>query len=284
MSDTNYVEIIRANSRPLVPKPTGQPAQLKSLDGIRAVLFDVYGTMVISGSGDIGTTAPIDKSDVLRSALCACGADAEISEQQLAKFLQAISDSHAASRERGIEFPEVDIVAIWRSVVDSVEPRQLAVEFEVRTNPVWPMPILCECLAGLVAAEFKLGIISNAQFYTPLLFPALLDRSLEALGFDPRLQFYSYQLGEAKPGLALYRRAVAALADLDILPTEVLYVGNDMRNDVMPASQIGFQTALFAGDARSLRLREDDPQASGVIPDLVVTDLPSLVECIISRR
>jgi putative hydrolase of the HAD superfamily len=61
---------------------------------------------------------------------------------------------------------------------------------------------------------------------------------------------------------------------------EVLYVGNDMLNDIMPANSVGFRTALFAGDARSLRLREDEPSVRGSTPDLVVTDLLDLVRCL----
>jgi len=51
-----------------------------------------------------------------------------------------------------------------------------------------------------------------------------------------------------------------------------------MRNDILPAKKIGFNTALFAGDARSLRMREDDPECIRTSPDLVITDLIQLLE------
>ncbi|MEM9227883.1 MAG: hypothetical protein AAGA45_07930, partial [Verrucomicrobiota bacterium] len=35
------------------PEPTDQKPQLKQLKGVRAVLFDVYGTLMQSGVGDI---------------------------------------------------------------------------------------------------------------------------------------------------------------------------------------------------------------------------------------
>ena len=63
-------------------------------------------------------------------------------------------------------------------------------------------------------------------------------------------------------------------------PAEVLAVGNDMLNDVLPARETGFRTALFAGDARSLRLREGDPRLDVFSPDLVLTDLDQLPECL----
>jgi putative hydrolase of the HAD superfamily len=47
-----------------------------------------------------------------------------------------------------------------------------------------------------------------------------------------------------------------------------------MRNDIVPAARVGFQTVLFAGDRRSLRLRENDHSLDrSVVPDLIVNDL-----------
>jgi putative hydrolase of the HAD superfamily len=57
-----------------------------------------------------------------------------------------------------------------------------------------------------------------------------------------------------------------------------LYVGNDMLNDIYPAKQLGFQTALFAGDKRSLRLRTDDARCVNLFADLVLTDLGQLID------
>ena len=56
-----------------------------------------------------------------------------------------------------------------------------------------------------------------------------------------------------------------------------------MLNDVLPAKQVGFRTALFAGDRRSLRQREDDLRVSKIVPDLVLTELGQLDGCIIER-
>ena len=50
-----------------------------------------------------------------------------------------------------------------------------------------------------------------------------------------------------------------------------------MLNDIFPAQKVGFKTALFAGDQRSLRLRADDPRCRELTPDLVVTDLGQLI-------
>ena len=57
---------------------------------------------------------------------------------------------------------------------------------------------------------------------------------------------------------------------------QVAYIGNDRRNDMAPAQDVGFQTILFAGDARSLRMRDDDPTCNHVQPDLRITHLDQL--------
>ena len=85
---------------------------------------------------------------------------------------------------------------------------------------------------------------------------------------------------EGKPSTALYKEIAQTIATQDLSPAEVLFVGNDMRNDIWPASQVGMKTALFAGDQRSLRLREDDPRVSDTVPDIVITELSQLLDCL----
>ena len=135
------------------------------------------------------------------------------------------------------------------------------------------MPGAEETLGILRDRGIRLGLISNAQFFTPLLFEAFFGGTPEALGFDPELLIYSFELGEGKPSPALFAPAVRRLLALGIKPENALYVGNDMLNDIFAAARAGFKTALFAGDRRSLRLREGDSRLQGVRPDRVIREL-----------
>ena len=101
---------------------------------------------------------------------------------------------------------------------------------------------------------------------------------MRELGFDSRLLFFSFAYLRAKPGTFLYERAREVLSDQGIRADEVLFVGNDMRNDIWPAQTVGFRTALFAGDRRSLRLRADDPCCAGLRADVTVTELGQLTQ------
>lgn len=292
--DDDLISRVREASRELSPIPTETEAQLTPIPGIRAVLFDVYGTLVVSGSGDVGTTVGESRGARFAAALKAVGGEVQGDrEEASALWIEAIREDHTARRQQGIEYPEVDVREIWQTIIsrlaesgrlsktpDESQVFRLALEYELLTNPVWPMPAAMACLQELSHRGLSLGIVSNAQFFTPLLFPALFDHDLAELGFSPELCFFSYEFRQAKPGDFLYERAADQLRKTGVTPAEVLYVGNDLLNDVSGASRAGFRTALFAGDARSLRRREGDERVRGVTPDLILTHLNQLAGCL----
>ena len=277
---------------PIGPLPPDLPPPGVDLTGIEAVIFDVYGTLIVSGSGDVGTAGAVDRAGAVADAWHAVTAtplDSADAEGLATGLTDAIARTHRRDRAAGTDFPEVRIVAIWRDaiVAAGIAPpavpdlRRLAVEFECRVNPVWPMPGLTDCLDRLTAAGIVLGIVSNAQFFTPLVLEALTGRTVvgpppTGLGFDGNLIAYSYLGGTAKPATAMYESVAANLAARGIEPAAALYVGNDRLNDVWPADTVGLSTALFAGDRRSLRLREDHPAAAGIVPTAVLTSLDDL--------
>lgn len=282
--DNELLERIRALSKPLEPRPTEMGTRLVQLEGIEAVLFDIYGTLFISAAGDIGVGLAVDSDLAFRSAMETVGLPPR---GEAAMLTEAIEEEHARKRALGIEYPEVDIIDIWNRVLMKLGVpaagstlRRLALEYELRVNPVWPMPGLAEILTGLRRKGMRLGLISNAQFFTPLLFPAFLDRSLDDLGFVSDFCIFSWQLGEAKPSRYLFDLAATALNASAIPSERVLYLGNDCLNDLWPAGQVGFCTGLFAGDARSLRLREGDPRCSDVKPDCVFNHLEEILQVI----
>lgn len=281
----HLISRIHALSSLLLPRPTGAVAVTDPLPGIRALLFDIYGTLVISASGDIGLAGNQDEKIAFHAALAAAGVEAPAGKGP-ADLKAAIRTFHTERRSAGVQYPEVDIRDMWFSVLGSgAGLERLAVEYEGRVNPVWPMPGLAEVLARIRDSGLVLGIVSNAQFYTPPMLEAFLDSPLTDVGFDPECCAFSYCLLEAKPSTRIYQEALDGLERKHgISPAEVLYVGNDIRNDIWPAAKVGCRTALFAGDARSLRLREDDSECAGVHPDRVVTDLRQIPDRILSIR
>jgi putative hydrolase of the HAD superfamily len=270
--------------RRLVPLPTSLKPKGVLKEEIKCVLFDIYGTLFVSGSGDISLA---DKKSLQIEKINRLLTKYSIRKSPkilLNEFYRAIEARHRELRDRGIEFPEVKIDQIWMKVLttdDTTVVRQFAVEFELIVNPVSPMPNLEKMLSACRNRSQLMGIISNAQFYTAYLFKWFLGSDLNDLGFDPEFVVYSYRFEIAKPSAMLFQIAAQKLKERGILPHRVLYIGNDMLNDIYPAKATGFQTALFAGDRRSLRLRADDPRCKDLSADLVITDLGQLIPLIV---
>jgi len=295
----SVLQIIQSQSRPLEPVPTGQKPKLAKLKNVRAVIFDVYGTLLQSGVGDISLGSKSGEGDhevLIREAFSAAGF--RLTDDGVNPLAELFEDTLKAQQDirhgDDVDHPEVDIVAVWEDFLDQLEAYQiiegaitpdkikaLATHYEVRVNPIWPMPGLRETLDTLRTRKLPMSIISNAQFFTPLLFPALLDEALSGLGFIEEACVWSYELKRAKPSLTLFEVAEEYYEKrLKVSPSDILYVGNDMLNDMYPAHQMGMQTALFAGDDRSLRLRKDREECKALKPDLVLTELPQVLDCI----
>ena len=162
--------IIGSHCRPLEPLATGRRPMLSKLSGVRAVLFDVYGTLLISASGEVGSEPGEMRQEAFAAAFAAAGLPSERGREGGAACLERIIKAeHEKARRRGIEHPEVDIVKIWGLVLAQFHTRgrltdepvgvdleQLALEYEVRANPVWPMPGSTVCLERLRRADLVL--------------------------------------------------------------------------------------------------------------------------------
>ena len=278
------IALIRRLAQPLTPQPVapeaGGAARLGPLAGIRGVLFDVYGTLLISAAGEIGHGGSVVAR---RAAMGAALDDAGLAHDPrtppaatLVHDLEAaIRGAHATAIGNGVAHPEVDLRVIWHRLLPAASgtaAARAAVSYECRSNPVWPMPGAAQVIAAL-QAHTLVGIVSNAQFFTPLVLAALLPQ----VSFDPKLMVWSFEQREAKPSIRLFTHAAERMArHHGHRPKQLLMVGNDLRNDILAARRAGLRGALFAGDARSLRLRRDDPACAGLQPELVLTELRQL--------
>ena len=275
--------LIDKYTRPLFPQETGLKVKGRLKQKIQGVLFDVYGTLFISASGDIGHLAQETPGLTGLEALLRRYGFKETPQMIRNTLVSTIKRQHQIKKAMGIEHPEIEIEKIWMEIlgIDEVTTaKEFGLEWELLTNPVYPMPNVKKVLSLCKRRNFAMGLISNAQFYTPYIFEWLLGTPLNGLGFDAELIILSYRIGHAKPSALLFQKAREELRAKGISAGAVLYVGNDMLNDIYPAKAIGFQTALFAGDKRSLRLRQDHPQCKGLGADLILTDLVQLLDYI----
>ena len=273
-------ELIADYLSPMLPQPTSITPGGRPRERIRCVLFDIYGTLFISGSGDIGVSKKASPQVQKLNHLLRQFNIRKKPRDLIQELFQAIEDEHRQLRNAGIDYPEIEIDRIWKQILkidDLALVRRFAIQYELIVNPVYPMPYLENALAACRQKNIAMGIISNAQFFTPLLFEWFLGVGLESLGFHSDLIFLSYQIRHAKPSMKPFEKAAAAITARGLKTSSALYVGNDMLNDIYPANQLGFQTALFAGDARSLRLRPENSHCHNLSADLILTDLKQLI-------
>ncbi len=294
-----YIQPWLEAAEPLDPKPTNAVARVAYDPDIRAIVFDVYGTLLISASGDIDQ-AFFSTQNIIK-ALVHSGIEIRTKDREmLAKMLleeyqKQVTHEHKTRHNEGIPHPEIEIRAIWRRVlsrftkeldfpdIDDVQGTTcLSFLFELFSNPVAPMPGMKTTLEMIHRHGLPLGIVSNAQFYTPAVLQFFLTGTLERTPdlryFNDDLCMYSFAFKRAKPDTIMYQRLVSLLKDdYDLAPEHALFVGNDMLKDIMPAQKAGMRTALFAGDARSLRTRDDHTDVKNIQPDHVITHLSQIL-------
>lgn len=286
---------IRSISEPKEPLKAGVSKKLKPLDNIRVVLFDVYGTILISGTEPMETKQEQQQLDDFKKTLTEfeISYKEEAPEKGIKLLHKVIGEVHQQKKETGIDYPEVDIISVWKTVLSVLKAEDLISDFPDRKVPdiitdfvtrydqPWLMPGLQNVMDQLSEKELEIGIISNSQFYTPLTLEALSEKNLREIGFNTELLFWSFAEDIAKPSVQFYEIAKDKLMNtFSVKPAQVLVVGNDMLNDVYPAQKAGFKTALFAGDRRSLRLREDDERCQNIQPDIQITHLSQILDCL----
>lgn len=301
--ETDYLTSIKSfleESVILEPSPTGLSPLIRPDPSIRAFVFDIYGTLLISASGDI------DEAELSGSALqrafqvAAIRIDLPITRratlyrEMLSAFRMEVRAFHAREKTPEKPFPEIDILQIWEDILlmersrgaitfrDPLCIKCFTFVFEMLSNRIYPMPGMAKVIEQLRIEGFPLGIISNAQFYTPLIMNYFLNGTVSESEtvppFDPDLTLFSYKHRRSKPDPALFTvlEEQGALK-YGLKPHEIVYVGNDMYRDVFPAARAGMRTVLFAGDRKSLRLRKDLPELSDIRPDYVITELMQLL-------
>jgi len=295
-----YIKTFLGESVLLKPVPTMLKPFIKKDAGIKAFIFDVYGTLLISASGDIDESE-FSTSNLMQAfdaSAISISETVEDSQQFLTGILNEfrfrVKEFHERERTDDKPYPEIDILHVWEEIIavhrqqgrlkfdDPLCVKCFTFVFEVLSNRIYPMPGMKELLEELSLQQYPLGIISNAQFYTPVILNFFLHESVsereDVAPFDPDLTVFSYKHMRSKPDLYLFQllkdqccRKYGLFAD------EILFIGNDMFRDIYPAFLAGFKTALFAGDNKSLRLRRENPELKKIVPDFIITDLLQLL-------
>lgn len=295
-----HIERLLGSLPELIPIKTSTGANYSKEKGIKAIIFDIYGTLLVSSSGDIDQAEL--STDILSQALEA--SNIEVTGNATDTLVHILNDleytinvCHTEAKKHNVPYPEIDILSIWEIVLLHAKKKglikyngdanvlRMTCIFEFLSNKVYPMPGMKDVIKQLKAKGFPMGIVSNAQFYTPVVMNYFLSNRVglaeEIDFFDPELTVFSYRKGIGKPDPRLFASLPGILdAKYGIAANQVLFVGNDMLKDIYTSKQSGFKTVLFAGDKRSLRLRQDDERTAHLKPDHIITELNQLLNIV----
>ena len=126
---------VRKYLRLLEPIPSGYPSGGCLVGPIQAVLFDIYGTLFISACGDISVQeANFSTASSLEALLGEFRIG--VSPTDLTRSLhQKIQDEHQRKRMAGIEWPEVDIVSVWQTILDWPDTDRVIKRYRLKMIP-----------------------------------------------------------------------------------------------------------------------------------------------------
>ncbi|MFM7182489.1 MAG: HAD family hydrolase [Verrucomicrobiales bacterium] len=272
MIDDPLHQVLRASLQEFPLKPSGLAPVLRPLEGIQAVVFDFYDTLILTETSTVPAGMETDVllgSDLARRVRLAGGKLPARASDFEAAWSACIAATHRHRRESEPDLvqPEVHTLDVVRDFCQASLSDNLASEVAARRE-AWTTrsrraPGARAMLGKLRARGLTLGIGSNAQRVSESLFSLHFGGKPEALGLT--LNVWSWRLGVAKPDPAFFRHLAKLAAGLGITPARLLFVGNDPSRDIAPAANAGFATCLYAGDQRCLR-----PSGSRT-PDAVIT-------------
>lgn len=238
----------------------------------RAILFDINGTLT-----DILTNEWHDDIYRILSNLLSYQGIALGPEAVKDAYVQIMKKQRAASEER---YPEFDVVGIFREIIT-----RHATDFTHSLPPekLEQLPLfLAE--THRAASRFRLQLYNGVEETITQLLPkyrlaivsdgqsAYAVPELHAVGlldsFDPVV--ISGDFGIRKPDQRLIE---SALTIMQMEPSEVLFVGNDMYRDVYGARILGIKTVFF-------RSNQGQQEKEGVEPDYIIYTFPELLNAL----
>lgn len=291
------------------PEPIRARPHFGKLTGIRAVLWNVYGTLLAIPFGEIVFEHPnefamsmalektITEFRMWQSMSRKPGAPSEY----MGQIYRGLLNEQRMAPSPGEKHPEIIAERVWEGVLKKLlvkeykfdagfygalneYSRKIAYFFHASLQGTGAYDGAAAALRIVAGAGLLQGLCADGQCFTALQLRRGLAAQDDSLRFDEwlpeELRALSCDVRGRKPSERLFRRAVDALALRGIEPGEVLHVGSSLTRDLLPAKKLGLRTALFAGDRTSLdadreRLNERDAK-----PDVLLTRLEQIAEVV----
>ena len=293
---------------PTVERPRAKP-HLVRLPGIRAVLWNVYGTLLNLAGGELyfEHPQPLIMNVALDKTLQEFKMWASMSRKpgQPADYLGHIYQQVLLEQKTvtigGEKYPETSSEKVWEAIIKKLFQkdykfdagffgslnefsRKVAYFFHASLQGTACYPGAAETLQYVNRKKLTQGLLADAQCFTTVQLQRGLinqdpDAKLDALiPVDKR--WLSYELRAKKPSERLFRAATDALLEQGIETSEILYVSSRLTQDLVPAKRLGMRIALFAGDKVSLDAKPEQLKDAQSRPDVLLTELNQITEVV----
>jgi FMN phosphatase YigB (HAD superfamily) len=308
-----YIDYLdsRGTTWPAPPKvePTDLEPRLYRLPDIRAVTWNVYGTLLAISGGtllfehpqqvitDLALDKTIQEFKMWAAMTRKPGQPTEYFGPLYAMQLHQMKGASGG----GERFPEVAVDALWEALVKKLLKkdykfdtgfygslnefsRKVAYFFHASLQGVGCYPGAGAALSLVKSRRLVQGLLGDGQCFTlDHLKRCLRLEDAEANvadAFDPELRVLSYSVKARPPSERPFREVLGTLARRGIRPEQVLHIGSRLTADVAPARRLRMRTALFAGDKGSLDAAPDQLERSQTRPDVILTELGQITEVV----
>ena len=285
---------------PILPKAT---PYLKRLEGIRAVTWGVYGTLVSISEGrlhflhpdpmcmEIALEKTIHEFNMWHSMSRKPGAPWEYMYQQ---YKRLVEDAQLSASPKAGEPPAVNAARTWQILIERLGKKEfqwdekfygpvedfsekVAWFFHRALQGVKASPNAILALEHLRELGIEQGLVADGQCFTMI----QLSRAMDDAGLgsplvsflSPDCIFLSFQRGVRPPAGSMFEDCLKQLRNRGISPGEVLHVAPRLREELVPAKKLGMRTALYAGDVASLEATSAEVNDPEFRPDRILTDL-----------
>ncbi len=222
----------------------------------RAIIFDLYGTLV----SNVGGT---QYNDILTQT-------ASLLSVPASAFLKMWKETTFARNTGAFDSIEANIVHICREL--GVIPKNIQAVVQIRQDYIRdfitnPRPDTAEVISRLKSLGYKIGLISNCSPDTP---PVWQETPIAPL-ID--VAIFSSSVGLMKPDPCIYQMVVK---QLEVNPGDCLYIADGVSNELAGAAEVGMhpvQIKVFGDESHYMGQEEWNRPAISSL-----TEVLSLVE------
>lgn len=293
---------------PPQPNPPRVRPHVGPLEGIRAVLWTVYGTLLAVPEAElkfdvendfmmnVALEKTIHEFKMWGSMSRKPGQPSEYMREIYKKALDEQRLAPAADRH-----PELLSEKVWEGIVKKLfqkdykfdtnfygalneYSKKIAYFFHASLQGTGCYPHAADALRGIAEAGLTQGLLADGQCFTPTQLARGVAAQSAAASLDDWVpaanRVLSFQHRARKPSDLLFQAGAEAMAAQGIEPHEILHVGSSLPRDVAPAKKWGMRTALYAGDRASLVANPDQLKDPQYRPDALLTDLNQVVQLV----